>query len=194
MTFFSPSLSCLETWNNLVLWSIPLLAANETASRLGLVKQKPVRQLAHACLHLSLSGASYSCLLARVYMMGAEINKQGHIPIEILPCRSLGPEKPSPDVTKVLISVQAVVEATYGTWWCLFLPQDDGQLGLVTLEDHPLYPMLQTITLIHPMDLPTHYGREDLNGLKILHTYRHASRGKGADYLSLYSRSVIAFP
>lgn len=86
------------------------------------------------------------CLLAWVYMMGIEINEQGHIPIEILLWRSVGPERPLPDVMKVLISVQAVVEGTYRTWWCLFLPQDDGQLGFVTLEDHPLYPMLQTIT------------------------------------------------
>lgn len=47
--------------------------------------------------------------------MGAEINKQGHIPKEIIPCRSLGPEKPLPDVMKVLISAQAVGEGTYGT-------------------------------------------------------------------------------
>lgn len=48
-------------------------------------------------------------------MMGTEINKQGHIPKEIFPCRSLGPEKPLPDVMKVLISVLAVGEDTYGT-------------------------------------------------------------------------------
>ncbi len=49
-------------------------------------------------------------------MMGVEIKEQGRIPIEILPCCSVGPEKPLPDVMKVLISVQAVVEGTYGTW------------------------------------------------------------------------------
>lgn len=49
-------------------------------------------------------------------MMGTEINEQGHIPIEILLWRSVGPERPLPDVMKVLISVQAVVEGTYGTW------------------------------------------------------------------------------
>ncbi len=49
-------------------------------------------------------------------MMGVEIKEQGRIPIEILPCCSVGPEKPLPDVKKVLISVQAVVEGTYGTW------------------------------------------------------------------------------
>lgn len=47
--------------------------------------------------------------------MGTEINKQEHIPKEIFPCRSLGPEKPLPDVLKVLISVLAVGEDTYGT-------------------------------------------------------------------------------
>lgn len=63
------------------------------------------------------SSRSYSCvcLLACVYIMGVEIKEQGNIPIEIPPYGSVGPERPLPDVMKVLISVQAVVEGTYGT-------------------------------------------------------------------------------
>lgn len=49
-------------------------------------------------------------------MMPVEIKEQRHIPIEILPCSSVGPERHLPDVKKVLISVQAVVEGTYRTW------------------------------------------------------------------------------
>lgn len=48
--------------------------------------------------------------------MCTEINEQGHIPIEIFPCCSVGPERRSPDVMKVLIPAQAVVEGKYETW------------------------------------------------------------------------------
>ena len=48
-------------------------------------------------------------------MTSTEINKQGHVPTDILPCCPLGPEKPLPDVIKVLLSVLAVAEGTYGT-------------------------------------------------------------------------------
>lgn len=133
---------------------LSLTCCKKAVSRMGSVNQRTDwkrKRLQGACARMCASfqsSVSYSCvcLLAWVYMMGMEINEHGHIPIEILLWRSVGPERPLPDVTKVLISVQAVVEGTYRTWWCLFLPQDDGQLGLVTLEDHPLYPMLQTIT------------------------------------------------